>query len=253
MSVTWKRLLLLAPSMWAAFLIHVWIASIHGFLRARGADEGATWSAGTIENAIWGGPERMQAAIPPDSPLASEVAFVIWASLFTVAPLLSIWVVALRGWRDFAGLMALQALLLFTSDIMFALVPTRPPWMDMEVVRVIAVQTGNAVDVDANPFAAVPSLHVAVPASYAAWFWWRGGLHTRRIGAALWAWTALMSVTVVYTGEHYMLDVLVGIAWAIASCLLLRRVGILYARERPQATNTGVVAEHGHVPLPRAA
>lgn len=81
-------------------------------------------------------------------------------------------VMALGGWRDFAGLMMLQVVLLWTADLVFALAPSRPPWMDTDVVRMMQSQTNNAVSMDTNAFAAVPSLHVAVPASYAAWFAW---------------------------------------------------------------------------------
>jgi membrane-associated phospholipid phosphatase len=164
----------------------------------------------------------------PHVGLPARAAFVVWASLFYVTPVLSMAVIALRGWRDFAGLMMLQIVLLWTADVLFWLAPSRPPWMDVDVVRIMQSQTDGAVSIDANPFAAVPSLHVAVPASYAAWFAWHPVRAARGIGAALWCWTAVMGFVVVFSGEHYLLDVVAGAAWALASYAVVRRLGWAY-------------------------
>jgi membrane-associated phospholipid phosphatase len=45
----------------------------------------------------------------------------------------------------------------------------------------------------------------------------------RRLGLVLAAWTALVWLSVVYLGEHYVADVLGGVAYACAGLLLVRR------------------------------
>jgi hypothetical protein len=100
----------------------------------------------------------------------------------------------------------------------FALVPTVPPWMAAELfgflpklvhfnIRIYnAVAPGLNTGFNTNPVAAMPSLHAAFPilCSLVAWaaFRWRSWpFHV---------YTLLVLFTIVYTGDHYVVDVLAG-------------------------------------------
>lgn len=62
-----------------------------------------------------------------------------------------------------------------------------------------------------SPIAAMPSLHVAIPAYCAFVGAWIGGW---RVGLPLWLYTALATAASVYLGEHYGVDALAGIGLA---------------------------------------
>jgi len=186
----------------------------------------ATYSLGDLEGLVFHGmPSVWLQRWTPDSPVVPTLAFAVWSSLFYVPLLLLGVVLAVKGSRAFLSLLAFHVALTFSADAVYALFPTRPPWMDEPVTRIIAEMTGGAVARDNNPYAAAPSLHVGVPAAFAIWFWAAGGRNFRILGAGLGAWTFVMTWAVVYTGEHFMLDALAGIAWAAGTFTLLTRVG----------------------------
>jgi hypothetical protein len=111
--------------------------------------------------------------------------------------------------------------------------PTAPPRMLPEwgfadpVARLTGVEADNALF---NPFAAVPSMHVAFAlmlglplASMARRGWAR----------ALWrAYPALVTFVVVATANHWWLDAVLGAATAAVAALAAQR---LFARARPDA------------------
>jgi hypothetical protein len=105
------------------------------------------------------------------------------------------------------------------------LVPTAPPWWagangHMPHVRRIMVETGKQVwgrhweplydSLGTNPFAAMPSLHFAtsVMAAHAL------GDTGRTAGVLGWAYAATLGFALVYLGEHYVADLLAGLALA---------------------------------------
>lgn len=121
----------------------------------------------------------------------------------------------------------------FVSLILHFLLPTAPPWLAGKlgylphVMRLtdeagrylgpVAYQQGSAI-ADSNPVAAMPSLHMALTALIAVTAW-RTGSHWRILGL-LYAGAMLFSV--LFLGEHYFTDALVGIAaalvgWKLAS------------------------------------
>jgi hypothetical protein len=115
--------------------------------------------------------------------------------------------------------------------VTFAIYPAAPPWMAAqknllggafvrisgEVAKAMGVKNFSAVDaaVSPNNVAAVPSLHAAFPLIACVFlivaFGWR------RAG-----WTAVYPLTmwfgVVYLGEHYVFDVILGIVYALVGC-----------------------------------
>ncbi|MEU0495246.1 phosphatase PAP2 family protein [Mycobacterium sp. NPDC006124] len=88
-----------------------------------------------------------------------------------------------------------------------------------------------------NLVAAIPSLHAGLTAAVSAFLWPRVA---RRWRPLLIAYPALMAFTLVYTAEHYVVDVLLG--WALAAVV----VAVLH---RYEARRTRVSAP-GEVDLP---
>ena len=157
-----------------------------------------------------------------------DVAIVpVYMSHFLVPMVLAVvlWLSAYALFRRYVWtLVALTLLTLMT----YALFPAAPPWMAglngylPEVARVVsttlestgigtirsAVQRGEAY---ANAVAAVPSLHSGVPMMVLLFSWHLVG---GRIRVLLTAYIAVMTFTLTYGGEHYVVDAFVGWAYA---------------------------------------
>jgi membrane-associated phospholipid phosphatase len=96
--------------------------------------------------------------------------------------------------------------------------------------------TGDNVG-GANDVAAMPSLHIAIVAIISFYFMTRG-----RVGVALGVFYILaMSFALVYLGEHYFFDIVVGIAVALVSWVAVRWALIYWYRRKAQ--KFAVVAE----------
>ena len=115
----------------------------------------------------------------------------------------------------------------------YVLLPTMPPWLASANEFLPAVERtalrgwrlfnfhiaeslihkGQATT---NLVAAFPSLHAAFPALLTMFFWSRLGSWGR---ATLMAYTLAMALTLVISGEHYVVDVLGG--WAVAGITVL--------------------------------
>jgi len=105
----------------------------------------------------------------------------------------------------------------------YFLVPTVPPWMASCLFGVIPELTRFNIHIynmtipdltsgfNTNPIAAMPSLHAAFPA-LASFILWR--LY-RWKAFPFYFYTLLMYFTIVYTGDHYIVDILAGIILAI--------------------------------------
>jgi hypothetical protein len=130
-------------------------------------------------------------------------------------------------WRLFGFLM----LTYYAAMPLFALYPLQPPWMhDPDgVSRVIFMLRPELAGRDDNPFAAMPSLHIAMPAAAALWHGWRS-----RYGRFLFGYTGLIGVTIVFTGDHYVADIVGGYALAGAVYTFVRWSRLpLLARNAP--------------------
>ena len=77
-----------------------------------------------------------------------------------------------------------------------------------------------------NQEAAIPSLHAAYPLLLLLFFWGAGWW--ARVG--LGAYVLAMAFALVYTGEHYVADVVIG--WLYAGGVV---AGVAWARRRPAA------------------
>ena len=158
---------------------------------------------------------------------------------FVVPPLLAfvLWVERRALFLRFASGMVVLS---FAAAFVFAVFPTAPPWAAAragllpEVVKLPHAYTPDvssaglssntfsvATTVPGNPYAAIPSLH----AGYAFLvFLTVAGLVLRGRGRFRWPLVALASLypllqalAVVYTGNHYVIDIVIGFAFAAAA------------------------------------
>ena len=109
--------------------------------------------------------------------------------------------------------------------VVYWVVPTAPPWWAGRIGRIpptrrIMVEAGERAwkklweplydGLSGNPFAAMPSLHFATSVMAAHVLADTG----RTAGAIGWAYTGTLGFALVYLGEHYVADLLAGLALA---------------------------------------
>jgi len=204
-----------------------WLAPTH-FLPQADVD---TWLFGGAVPTVW-----LQAHLhdPGRVQWFELAAFLVYVSHFFVTPLLAaaLWLRDRWRFRRFAASLALLTLL---GCLTFVAFPAAPPWMASEhgliepTTRLIPqlwtwigvgasdglVGTGYRY---ANDVAAVPSLHAALALLVAVSVWPRQWW-ARALAAA---YPLAMAFAIVYTGEHYVSDVLLGWLYAVASYAAIR-------------------------------
>jgi hypothetical protein len=157
--------------------------------------------------------------------------FAVWAVY--LSHFFVVWVVAAVLWRldraRFRRYAAVAVTLTCAAFLTYWLYPAQPPWLwDSGIDRVVptvwdhlGVQTMQSVyenDSLVNTVAAMPSLHAAYPFMILLFFWGAAG-RVGRAGLALYAFA--MAFTLVYGGEHIVLDKLVGGAIAAGAFVLV--------------------------------
>jgi hypothetical protein len=142
---------------------------------------------------------------------------------------------ALWRWHRelFTPYVATLVLVAAAGLVTYLLFPESPPWLAADhgaipavrrIVSEVMTHAGPLSNVyagaDPLPDAAMPSLHVSYPVIVA---WWTAVAFGRR---AWWvfAYPASICVGVVYLGEHWVVDVVAGIAYAAGAILLGRRL-----------------------------
>jgi membrane-associated phospholipid phosphatase len=161
----------------------------------------------------------------------------VYTSHFLATPVLAavLWLRDRALWLRYIARVVLLAVL---GLVTYCLFPEAPPWMAARdgltepVARLSArgwiwLHAGNLNDVlgraqndGPNPVAAMPSLHVAFAVLVA--------LMLAMCFRSRWRWLfalypVAMGFTLVYTGEHYVLDLIVGVGCALAVHLALDR------------------------------
>jgi len=148
--------------------------------------------------------------------------------------------------RFAAALLTLCAVAFITYTVM----PTIPPWLgDPRPIHEITQETVRALNVpgqlfsmythrDYNLYAAFPSLHAAFPVvlTYYGWLRWRF------LGAWLLVYACLVWMSIVYLGEHYIIDILGGLTFAILTIVLVESVARLWVGRRARITDSSVAA-----------
>jgi hypothetical protein len=206
-----------------AFWWWVLIPSVVGLTQVRGVVDGLGMPVhgADLERAMFGGvlpsawlQDRLLSVWPEGFSWASVVVHASW---FFVPWLAAVLVTVKR--RERMGSFARWWVgLQLISVALFALVPLAPPWMaDPDVTRVISLRFGEIQD--ANPVAALPSLHVALPVVLGLWFLRQ---EWRLPGRLLLGYAAVVSAEVVFSGEHYVIDIVAAVAVACAVSSLAR-------------------------------
>jgi membrane-associated phospholipid phosphatase len=183
----------------------------------------------------------LQAAVGKlaDADLFEDSASLIYATHFLLPIAVGVWLwMTDRGaFRRFGLTLVVLCGLAFVT---YVVAPTTPPWLAQpSSVRHLIEDTIQRSGVpssliwlyshhDYNLYAAFPSLHAGFPvlAAVAAW------RQSRRVGVLLWVWAIIVWVVVVYLGEHYVADVLGGIAYATLAVAIVWALGL-----RPQRRN----------------
>jgi len=125
----------------------------------------------------------------------------------------------------------------FASAVVFLVYPSAPPWAAahaglLDVVKLPPVNDvsslGSATPAPANPYAAIPSLHAGyafLVALTLAGLLLRSRLPLRRALAGLcFLYPLAQAIAVIYTGNHYVVDILIGCAFASGAHAATNRI-----------------------------
>jgi membrane-associated phospholipid phosphatase len=136
-----------------------------------------------------------------------------------------------------------MALLSFVTYLFW---PSAPPWYQFKQDDVVHKILNETVDkiwgknyivsplyshLNPNQFAAFPSLHAAFPTLAAVYAWSR----YRWLSVALIFWTAAVALSIVYLGEHYVVDVLDGLLYVAVATIVVEAVSRRRSRRPPGA------------------
>lgn len=149
--------------------------------------------------------------------------FVHW-SYFIVPHALALWI-WWRNKREFQHFLVAMTMTLFLGLVIYFVLPANPPWMAPEVIdsptapvvqrimEPIAMelggglyQAGYKIVGESNPIAAMPSMHFAIT-FILVWVARGRGLGWE---IAAWVYSLSMGAALVYMGEHYVIDIIVG-------------------------------------------
>jgi len=157
--------------------------------------------------------------------------YAVWGVYMT--HFFAVWIVAALLWRSsrrrFAHYSAVTVLLTMSAFLVYWAYPAQPPWLASDALHIGPVErivpmvwddlgvptiqsvydNGNLV----NTVAAMPSLHAAYPMMLALFFWAGAG---PRLRALLVSYVLAMAFALVYSGEHFVSDILAG--WLMAGC-----------------------------------
>lgn len=123
-------------------------------------------------------------------------------------------------------------LIVFLGELVYALVPTVPPWMAANhfglmppLTRFNSILFNFAIpDIssgfDTNPISAMPSLHAGFPILCCLLLW---GIY-RWKATPFYLYTAAVLFTIVYSGDHYVADVLAGLILAVVCYLVAEKI-----------------------------
>lgn len=171
---------------------------------------------------------------------AAVIATAVHLSYFVTPHLLAfaLWKVSAARFRRYALELLTTAYVGLTVSF---LVPTAPPWLaaqlgDLSGVHRVLQEVGTDVSPEAyrqgyeiagtNPVAAMPSLHMAITAIVVVSAW----RLNRSVGLVASLYGLAMAFSLVFSGEHYAVDILAGLLTAGAGLGLVR----LAERLRPR-------------------
>jgi hypothetical protein len=181
-----------------------------------------------LQEHLWDGASRIR--------WYDYAAWSVYMSYFVATYLLAgvLWFVARPHFRRYVATVTVLAAMGFVT---YALFPAAPPWLASEegelapTTRSIGYVSAHVPVISfdtlfergseyANPVAAVPSLHAAYTLLIALFLWrWAG-----RARPLLVAYPLAMTFALAYTAEHYVVDVLLGWAYALVALWAVNRV-----------------------------
>jgi membrane-associated phospholipid phosphatase len=143
-------------------------------------------------------------------------------------------------WRFIAALL----LMCFLAFVTYLFWPSAPPWYQLHDVVKINDQTVHRLwgftavspiyhSFNPNSFAAFPSLHAAFPMLATVYAWQRYRLLA--LGLAL--WSAAVLVSIVYLGEHYVIDALVSLVYVAVATIIVETFSRRRARGSTPASS----------------
>jgi membrane-associated phospholipid phosphatase len=175
----------------------------------------------------------------PIAPIANVAANTLYMSHF-VTPLVIGYVIWQKHRNSYWNYLLGFMVLCYTGFVTYVVFPAAPPWWatyygyldNGAVVLTNFVLPVSAMFTGPNPVAAMPSLHAAFPtyiALYTTQVWGRRGL-----------WLFLLpigvSLSAIYLGHHYVVDVLAGFLYAAVA------FGVAYARLKYSAAKSSRTA-----------
>ncbi len=160
-----------------------------------------------------------------------------------------------RNRHTFGKFVTAMLLTSYAALLTFLLLPTAPPWISGAASNLViasglgsipAFLTPVAVFLEPNKFAAFPSLHAAYMVT-CTYFLLKVD---SRIGGAAILLTGGILFSTLYLGQHYLVDLIAGTAYAIVPCLNSERLQIFGGQETPSGP-VGTGANKGAAVLPR--
>ncbi len=149
------------------------------------------------------------------------------------------WVRSREHYRHFVGALLLMC---FTAFAVYLFFPSIPPWkqfpndvvkINNETVQLLWQGKYFVSEIytsfNPNQYAAFPSLHAAFPALAAAYAWSR----YRLLAFGLIAWSLAVLMSIVYLGEHYVVDALAGYVFVAFAFVVVELVARWISRARP--------------------
>jgi len=171
----------------------------------------------------------------PDPQWYDVLASLVYVTHYVALPVMTgcLWFIARRR---FAGWITAVLVMTLASIAIYVIFPATPPWLAAQLDVIGSVQrvsadgwaglglepVGTALERlqgDSNPVAAMPSLHAAVPALIALFLWPGARWWVRALSCA---YAVVMAWTLVYTGEHYVVDVVAGCLAAAAAVIVAK-------------------------------
>jgi len=170
------------------------------------------------------------------------LAAIVYVTHFLSVPLVTglVWFRLRDRFRAWLGVVVAFTVIGISGYVLY---PAAPPWLasrmgEIEPVDRISNLGLEFLDLDliawlsdtgqqgSNPVAAMPSLHAGAALLVTLFLWHALGSRWR---VTLGAYVVAMALTLVYTGEHYVVDVLAGWATAVAA------IGVVALVRRPLA------------------
>lgn len=227
---------------WAPFLLLFFAyEAMRGFAAKTGF---APHDLSGLERALFGGAVPtlvlQHAFYRPDRIGVQDILAMLFYFMHFVLPIVVgfiFWLNSRDHYRRFIAALLLMSFLAFVTYLFW---PSAPPWYQLHDVVKINDQTVHKFwgftyvtpiyhSFNPNQFAAFPSLHAAFPALAAVYAWRR----YRWLAFLLIGWTLAVALSIVYLGEHYVVDALDALVYVAVAAFIVEAVSRWRTKARP--------------------